>query len=218
MRTPIARRIVGNMNSQLRALRRLLAAAVLLLVTGALHAQTTDPPVLENCQRQIWADVVALDHFFWNRLGAVQPQGMMYALRRDIVEIEPGKGYVAGNVRLRDDKRPRPLVRRMNVGDCLRIEFQNLLSKEIQERNDPSTVVLSRAPASTPPVMNSNRSPARCSRSRHSSYARRSNGTYRGSFAYASRMIRLTPCDDPSSCGMSNRSSPSTFSPRRARW
>jgi manganese oxidase len=128
------------MNSQLRALPRLLAAAVLLLVTGALHAQTTDPPVLANCQRQIWADVVALDQvFFWNRLGAVQPQGMIYALRRDIVEIEPGKGYVAGNVRLRDDKRPRPLVLRMNVGDCLRIEFQNLLDEDKRDEQQPAT-------------------------------------------------------------------------------
>lgn len=32
-----------------------------------------------------------------------------------------------GNVRLRDGKRPRPLTLRVNVGDCLRVSFQNLL-------------------------------------------------------------------------------------------
>src|SRR3712207_8535640 len=36
--------------------------------------------------RVITADVVALDQvFFWNRLGAVQPQGMMFALRNDVI-------------------------------------------------------------------------------------------------------------------------------------
>ena len=42
--------------------------------------------------------------------------------------IDPAKGLVAGNVRLRSDKRPRPIVLRMNSGDCLRITFTNLLS------------------------------------------------------------------------------------------
>src|SRR5262249_57224606 len=35
---------------------------------------------------------------------------------------------------------------------------------------------------------------------------------------YASRMIRVTPCDEPSSFGTSKRSSPRTRRPRRARW
>src|ERR1044071_4014662 len=81
-----------------------------------------------DCARTIEADVVAFDQvWFWNRLGAVQPQGMMYALRSDVVPIT-GTALTPGNVQLRAGKRPRPLVLRMNVGDCLRIEFQNLLA------------------------------------------------------------------------------------------
>src|SRR5215213_5555199 len=69
---------------------------------------------LAQCSRTITANVVALDQaFVWNRLGAVQPQGMMYALRRDVVPIT-GSTISAGNVQLRSDKRPRPLVLRIN--------------------------------------------------------------------------------------------------------
>ena len=55
---------------------------------------------------------------------------MIYGKPGDIVAIDPLKGLSAGNVRLRADKRPRPLVLRMNIGDCLKINFTNLLSKE----------------------------------------------------------------------------------------
>ena len=34
--------------------------------------------------------------------------------------------FVPGKVQLRPDKRPRPIVLRANVGDCLTIEFENL--------------------------------------------------------------------------------------------
>src|SRR5262245_30086348 len=81
-----------------------------------------------TCLRQLTANVMALDQvFFYNRLGAVNPACMMYALRRDVVDVATGKteaqGGVlsAGHVALRPDKRPRPLVLRMNVHDCLTI-------------------------------------------------------------------------------------------------
>jgi hypothetical protein len=81
------------------------------------------------CARTIKADVVALDQaIMYNRLGTVNPGGMIYALKRDVVAINSLKGIVAGNVRLRSTKRPRPIVLRMNSGDCLRITFTNLLS------------------------------------------------------------------------------------------
>ena len=68
----------------------LLFAATLPAVAGA-----------QNCARTITADVVAFDQvFFWNRLGAVQPQGQMYALRRDVVPIS-GSTLSPGNVQLR---------------------------------------------------------------------------------------------------------------------
>jgi hypothetical protein len=87
------------------------------------------PSPTPACERTVKADVVALDQLImYNRLGAVNPSGMIYALKQDIVAINPAQGLVAGNVRLRADKRPRPIVLRMNNGDCLKVTFTNLLS------------------------------------------------------------------------------------------
>jgi hypothetical protein len=107
------------------------------------------PPI---CNRTIKVQVVALDQpWMWNRLGASQPGGMIYALARDVVRTEdkPSKDEkpllkddgelksigsellaLCGKVRLRDDKRARPLVLRANKGDCLEITFANLLSPQ----------------------------------------------------------------------------------------
>ena len=131
----------------------LLALSFLALLVVAVSAQAqliipADPPPgggaapapTPNCARTIKADVVALDQVIvYNRLGTVNPGGMIYALRQDVVPIDPLKGLVAGNVRLRPDKRPRPLVLRLNSGDCLRISFQNLLSPiPVVSNNPPS--------------------------------------------------------------------------------
>ena len=69
-------------------------------------------------KRTIKAHVVALDQpYMWNRLGASQPNAMVYALARDVVpaDYDPKTGpppafntYQPGKVRLREDKRPRP--------------------------------------------------------------------------------------------------------------
>ena len=108
-----------------------LFLALILVLPGIARAQT--------CARTITADVVAFDQvFFWNRLGAVQPQGMMYALRRDVVPIS-GATLSPGNVKLRVGKRPRPLVLRMNVGDCLQVTFQNLLAPTKVDEEQPAT-------------------------------------------------------------------------------
>jgi hypothetical protein len=104
------------------------------LVAGVAEAQTA-----AACNRVITADVVALDQvFFWNRLGAVQPQGMIFALRRDVVPIS-GTALTPGNVKLRADKRPRPIVLRMNVKDCLQIKFENLLNPTPVDDEQPAT-------------------------------------------------------------------------------
>jgi len=97
---------------------------------GAILLPTPTPtPTPAPCSRTIKADVVALDQIImFNRMGTVNPNGMIYALKQDVVAIDPVKGIVAGNVRLRADKRPRPIVLRMNSGDCMRITFTNLLS------------------------------------------------------------------------------------------
>jgi hypothetical protein len=76
---------------------------------------------------------------------------MIFALRRDIVPVSEqparydadacgktdgtetyaGKSEIeAGKVRLKDCKRPRPMVLRANAGDVLRLRIQNLLREE----------------------------------------------------------------------------------------
>jgi len=135
---------------------------VLLALSGVAHAQTsassalvsptpTDPivypypepspvPVGPDCKRVITADVVALDQpIVYNRLGAMNPGGMMFALRNDVKAVNSTSGLVAGNVQLKEYKRPRPLVLRMNVGDCLQILFQNLLSAIRTDEDQPNT-------------------------------------------------------------------------------
>ncbi|HEV7892327.1 MAG TPA: hypothetical protein VGP08_16895, partial [Pyrinomonadaceae bacterium] len=97
-------------------------------------------PAGPSCARTINADVVALDQVItFNRLGAMNPGGMMFALRNDVKAINSASGMIAGNVQLKDYKRPRPLVLRMNVGDCLQIIFQNLLSSPRKDEDQPNT-------------------------------------------------------------------------------
>ncbi|GHE20906.1 hypothetical protein [Halomonas urumqiensis] len=105
----------------------LLAASINLA-----HGATTDA----QCQRTLTADVVAFNQpYFYNRLGAVAPTGQIFALRGDVVDangkfLDQGGSAIAGQVHLREDKRPRPLTLRMNVGDCLEVHFQNLLDPD----------------------------------------------------------------------------------------
>ncbi|HET8732407.1 MAG TPA: multicopper oxidase domain-containing protein, partial [Anaeromyxobacteraceae bacterium] len=86
------------------------------------------------CVRTLSADVVVLDQpLMYNRLGSQNVNGIVYALRRDVVSKTTGAtcdqgGCTAGNVVLRPDKRPRPLVLRVAAGDCLDVAFQNLLA------------------------------------------------------------------------------------------
>lgn len=122
------------------------AAGFLMLgVTGVPPAraeETKGPPPI--CLRTVKATVVAIDQpWMWNRLGAAQPGGILYALYGDVVRMDGHKlpehpatlslaelKELAGRVRLRDDKRPRPLVLRANKGDCLDVTFINLLAPD----------------------------------------------------------------------------------------
>lgn len=96
----------------------------------------------QSCERTVEADVVALDQpLMFNRLGAQNVNGMMYALRDDVVssssDSEAPLRY--GEVRLRSDKRPRPIVLRVREGDCLQVNFENLLSSVANPNNaEPS--------------------------------------------------------------------------------
>lgn len=133
-----------------------LGVALALLVLTSIAASAQTPPYVPSpmpvatlqCDRVVTAKVVALDQvYFWNRFGAYQPQGMMYALERDVVHVNqdessctaPKLDLQAGQVKLRKDKRPRPLVLRVNEGDCLRINFTNLLASSPADDEQPAT-------------------------------------------------------------------------------
>jgi hypothetical protein len=89
------------------------------LTKGAESVATTPPP--PPCNRQISADVVALAQpIMLNRLGASVPDGLVFALKSDTLPS-------GTTVRLRDEKRPRPIVLRANVGDCLTVTFTNFI-------------------------------------------------------------------------------------------
>lgn len=126
-------------------LPKLLSSSVILIGLFALSVATaaaqtgvtinplpspTPPPVVvaPSCGTTRTADVVALDQiYFYNRFGSFDPGGMIFALKRDVVPINPADPVKPGNAQLRPDKRPRPLVLRANEGDCLKITFTNLL-------------------------------------------------------------------------------------------
>ena len=111
----------------------------LLAFFAGTSAQAQDA-CAEPGSRMIKADVVALDMpLMFNRLGAQNINGMMYALKRDVVVNDPlspdhlkplstpGVSASAGKVTLRPDKRPRPLVLHTGRGDCLEITLTNML-------------------------------------------------------------------------------------------
>jgi hypothetical protein len=117
------------------------ASLVAVLVgTGAASAQS----VCDAPTRTITANVVAFDTpLMFNRLGAQNINGMMYALRRDVIDKTSGLPEAAGgvlvngNVDLRPDKRKRPLILRVAAGDCLTVNFQNLLANNDNPFNAP---------------------------------------------------------------------------------
>ncbi len=133
---------ISNFLNQFRNMRFFVSAlAVLAILLAPLQSAlpgwfgvAARPVNAGPACRQIYADVVALDQsIVYNRLGVMDPNGMIFALRQDVVDSDTGLSEADGGiltpgaVQLRSDKRPRPLTLRMNVGDCLTINFQNLL-------------------------------------------------------------------------------------------
>ena len=117
---------------------QLLLGAIAVLASGQALANSCP-----NGGRTLTANVVAFDQpLMYNRLGASNINGMMYALKRDTVDtagvpLTQGGAAVAGQVFLRPDKRPRPLILRVAAGDCLKVVFKNLLTPAANPRNAP---------------------------------------------------------------------------------
>ncbi len=113
-----------------RALFALAGLGVGLATLAACTLPEAPEPEVEA--RVIHADIVALDQpLTYNRFGSFNPYGMIYALADDVVATETGHpigpSTCPGEVRLRDGKRPRPLVLRGNAGDTLQVHFTNRL-------------------------------------------------------------------------------------------
>ena len=119
----------GRSRRQAKIVGVVLSLAVLVGGASCSHFQFQPAP------RTIHADVVALDQrLVYNRFGSMNPYGMIYALKRDVVNSADGSPMddrsKPGQVRLRDGKRPRPLVLRVAPGDHLVVHFTNMLSPE----------------------------------------------------------------------------------------
>jgi len=135
--------------------------ALVILITGfgVFYGSPAKAAVCDAPARTLTADIVAFDMpLMFNRLGAQNINGMMYALRRDVVDttlLQPiGSGGTPGKVTLRPDKRPRPLVLRMGAGDCMAITLTNLLAVPANpfqvNPKDPDSNCNSDNPASPP--------------------------------------------------------------------
>jgi manganese oxidase len=123
--------IVGLASRPRRAVLILTMAALALCTT--LHAAPPPPPAPPGCAATITARVVALDAVLTaNRIGANIPQGMIFALAGDVESVPPGQAdwsqWIAGQVKLKEYKRARPITLRVNRGQCLEVHFRNLLS------------------------------------------------------------------------------------------
>ncbi|HVT59836.1 MAG TPA: hypothetical protein VHR45_15725 [Thermoanaerobaculia bacterium] len=117
---------------------RTLALAVLVALVASIaipvpmHAASSagDPM---KCEGTVIAEIVALNAVISsNRMGANLPQAMIFALRNDVEDTsDPNETdwtkWQPGAVGLKDYKRPRPIVLRVNQGECLEIHFRNLL-------------------------------------------------------------------------------------------
>ena len=94
-------------------------------------AAAQPPPMQAQCKRTVHAEVVALPQpIFLNRLGTVMPGGMVFALKNDTVN--------SAGMQLRADKRPRPIVLRANVGDCIEIKLTNNIPAANFKINNPN--------------------------------------------------------------------------------
>src|SRR3954468_5145974 len=124
-----------------RALIRLVLLS--LLVCPALSASAVEPAAPPACtpQNTVFANVVAINQTIVNnRMGANLPGGMIFALARDVCAqggvvngqavCDPNASITPDNVTLKPYKRPRPLVLRVNQGQCLKVGFTNLLGAQ----------------------------------------------------------------------------------------
>ena len=145
----------------LSVLQHFTKAAVfaVAIASAPSHAQPATPAFPKSlgesarCERVVKAEIVALEQaIVLNRFGAFNPSGMLFALMRDVVfsghpDIKDDTPVSSANlsqapgfVKLREDKRPRPIVLRANEGDCLQVRFHNLLMRGVPDERSGGSV------------------------------------------------------------------------------
>mgnify|MGYP005666352663 CR=1 FL=1 len=125
-------------------------------------------PAKGRAPSKVIAKIVVLEQpLVYNRLGSMQPEGLMYALESDVVPVNDrlitvqqnghkvtksckellaeakakGQDFCAGCVQLRPDKRPRPIVLRANEGDLLEVILTNLIMPNVNAAASVSSQV-----------------------------------------------------------------------------
>ncbi|MCP5245641.1 MAG: hypothetical protein H6937_06755, partial [Burkholderiales bacterium] len=105
-----------------------------MLLPWAAHASVKKESIDDECTAIVRAEIVALEQaYLLNRFGAFNPAGLLYALKTDIVSTDDNPILRPGKVKLREDKRPRPLVLRVNEGECLEVTLHNMLTPGVRE-------------------------------------------------------------------------------------
>jgi manganese oxidase len=135
------------MKTQIRMVSAWLVSVICTLLVGCGTIKVEQSNSDQCAEVPIFAEVVAFEQpIVVNRFGAFMPGGMMYALKRDVVRIDDGKPLteiseaqwpqLAGRVKLRDSKRPRPLVLRANEGQCIDVRLHNLMTPDVTGSTD----------------------------------------------------------------------------------
>jgi hypothetical protein len=133
------------MNTQFRRCGFWIICSLQLWLLGCttLQADISPSKVISSCEgTPLIAEVVAFEQaIVVNRFGAFMPGGMLYALKRDVVRMDDNKPLIdipesewpqlAGRVKLRDTKRPRPLVLRVNERQCIDVRLHNLMTPDV---------------------------------------------------------------------------------------
>ena len=132
--------MTGRLKIRILHLLTLALAGFMFGACAGYGAPKPQPyPTKSLCSTTVTARVVALDSaIFANRMGAQLPDAMIFALAND---VQPTSGstptpadwttWKAGEVELKDYKRARPLTLRVNQGQCLTVEFRNLVAATI---------------------------------------------------------------------------------------
>ena len=132
----------NDMKQRRHAGGKFLAGLALSAIVGAYPAGDASAAIL--CEREVTADLVVIDQpLMYNRIGAANINGMIFALRRDVINsgsllpLTAGGAATPGQVELRPDRRPRPLTLRVRKGDCLTVNLKNLLTPAANPLHPP---------------------------------------------------------------------------------